>query len=305
MLRLVTSRADLKELIAMNKYLNKGRRVSAAAAVASVLGTLLMAPTALAESATSPNGSVSVSVAPPVIAGATSTYTLNFTNTTAETLSGIVASGNLPSGMTLKNINGCARLGGNQSLGFLCTMPNLAPGASEAATFGLVASGIGTYDVPFTVSGSEPAPGTNGALQIFGDSVALPVNVQPGPTDIQVTGSSNAGSPTVGSTFNYTFQVKNNGPLPAFDVTLDDPLPASILLGGPITIDNGSCSDIVLANSVQCTISSLAVGQQSNISFAAKPTVAGVFGNTATVAMRAATDTHPANNSVTVTVQPK
>jgi hypothetical protein len=44
---------------------------------------------------------------------------LTFTITTSEPLTGITASGNLPSGMTLKNINGCARLGGYQSLGFL------------------------------------------------------------------------------------------------------------------------------------------------------------------------------------------
>lgn len=53
------------------------------------------------------------------------------------------------------------------------------------------------------------------------------MNVQPGPTDVQVTGSSNNGSPPVGSTFNYTFQVKNNGPIPAGGVTSDDALPAS------------------------------------------------------------------------------
>ena len=43
---------------------------------------------------------------------------------------------------------------------------------------------------------------------------------QPGPTDIQVTGSSSNGSPQVGSSFSYTFQVKNNGPLPAADVVI-------------------------------------------------------------------------------------
>jgi uncharacterized repeat protein (TIGR01451 family) len=206
--------------------------------------------------------------------------------------------------MTLKNINGCARLGGNQSLGFLCTMPNLAPGASETATFGLVASGIGTYDVPFTVSASEPVPGSPGTLQIVGDSVTLPVSVQPGPTDIQLTGSASNGGPAVGSTFNYTFQVKNNGPLPAFGVTFDDPLPPLIPLGSTLTISDGSCTANVLANSVHCDIGSLGVGQQSVISFSATATVAGVIANQGSVAM-SGTDTHPANDSAVVFVQPK
>jgi uncharacterized repeat protein (TIGR01451 family) len=217
-------------------------------------------------------------------------------------MTGITASGNLPSGMTLKGINGCARLGGNQSLGFLCTMPNLAPGASEQATFSLLASGTGTYDVPFTVSGA--IPGANFSLQITGDSVTLPVSVQPGPTDIQVTGSSNNGSPPVGSPFNYTFQVKNNGPLPAFGVTFDDPLPASMLLGTSVTVDNGTCAANAVSNTVHCDIGDLGVGQQSDISFAATPTAIATATNTASIAMLG-TDTHPANNSVGVTVQPK
>jgi uncharacterized repeat protein (TIGR01451 family) len=266
---------------------------------------LIAVPAALAESVTSPTGMVTMSVPPPVVAGAPSTYTLTFRNTTAETETGIVASGNLPNGMSLKNINGCARLGGNQSLGFLCTLPNLAPGASETATFSLLASTTGTYDIPVTVAAAEPAldnlPGT---LQIVGDSATLTVDVQPGPTDIQVSGSSNNGSPPVGSTFNYAFQVKNDGPLPAFGVTFDDPLPPSLVLGSSLTIDNGTCTTNALSNSVHCDIGNLGVGQQSDISFSATPTVAGLFGNTATVAMIAG-DTHPANNSVTVTVQPK
>jgi uncharacterized repeat protein (TIGR01451 family) len=130
------------------------------------------------------------------------------------------------------------------------------------------------------------------------------VNVQPGPTDLQITGSSNNGSPPVGGTFNYTYQVKNNGPLPAFGVTFDDPLPLSILLGSSLTVDNGTCTTSVVSNSVHCDIGSLGAGQQSDISFSATPTVAGAFGNTATVGMTG-DDIHPTNNSVTVTVQPK
>jgi uncharacterized repeat protein (TIGR01451 family) len=266
--------------------------------------SLALAPAALAESATSPTGSVAVSVPPPVVAGLPSTYILTFTNTTAEPMSGIVASGNLPSGMTLRNINGCARLGGNQSLGFLCTMPNLAAGASETATFSLVASTVGTYDIPFSVSGTVPVPGEPGTLQLVGDSVTLSVNAQPGPTDVQVTGSSNNGGPPVGSVFTYTFQVKNNGPLPAFGVTFDDPLPATIALTGNVTTNDGACTASATSDSIHCDIGSLAVGQQATISFSATPTAAGAVANKATIAM-IAPDTQPANNSVTVTVQPK
>jgi uncharacterized repeat protein (TIGR01451 family) len=119
-----------------------------------------------------------------------------------------------------------------------------------------------------------------------------------------VAGSFNNGSPPLGSTFNYTFQVKNNGPLPAGGVTFDDTLPASIRLVGNPTIDIGACVANTVSNSVHCDIGNLGVGQQSTITLSATPTAAGVLANTATVAMTGP-DGHPANNNVTVTVQPK
>jgi uncharacterized repeat protein (TIGR01451 family) len=229
---------------------------------------------------------------------------MTLTNTTSSAMSGIVANGDMPSGMSVQRINGCARLGGNQSASFLCTMPNLAPGASESATVSILASSTGTFTIPFSVSGGVAVPGSPGALQIFGETAELSVNVQPGATDLQVTGSASNGAPPVGSAFTYAFQVKNNGPLPATGVTFDDSLPSAILLGANLTTDRGTCTASVLSNSVHCDIGSLGVGQQADISFSASPTAAGAFGNTASVAMDGA-DIHPANNSVTVTVQPK
>jgi large repetitive protein len=284
------------------------RRAAAIAVLATALGlpaSLMLASPAFAESVTSPTGMVAMSVPPPVVAGVASTYTMTVTNTTPVAFAGpvgIVAVGEMPSGITIKSIKGCTNLGGNESTSFNCSMPNLAPGASETATFSLLASAPGDYQIPFGATGLQPIGG--GEFQSVGDSATLAVTAQPGPTDIQVTGSSNNGSPPVGSTFNYTFQVKNNGPLPAAGVTFDDPLPAAIALGSTLTVDNGTCAVDAAANSVHCDIGSLNVGQQSDITFSATPTAAGSFGNTATVAMTG-TDTQPANNSVTVTVQPR
>jgi uncharacterized repeat protein (TIGR01451 family) len=247
---------------------------------------------------------IAVTVPPPVIAGLASIYTITVTNTTSSPMSNIALISEMPTGLTVKNISGCARIGGNQSLSVLCTMPNLAPGASETATVSLLASTTSTFAIPFTADGGIPVPGVPGALQSIDEAVTLSVQVQPGPTDIQVTGSANNGSPPVGSSFNYTFQVKNNGPLPASGVTFDDPLPTAISVGNSVTIDDGTCTPNTVADSLHCDIGSLAVGQQSDITVAATPTAAGVIGNTARVAMAGA-DLHAANNNVTVVVQPK
>jgi len=286
-----------------------GRRATAVAVLATALGlsglSLMLAPAALAESVTSPTGMVAVSVPPPIVAGVASTYTMTVTNTTSSPFAGpegVVAAGEMPPGITIQSIKGCTNLGGNQSTSFLCSMPNLAPGASETATFSLLASAVGDYQIEFGASALIPLGG--GVFQSVGDQATLAVSAQPGPTDLQVTGSSNNGSPPVGSTFTYTFQVKNNGPLPGAGVTFDDPLPAAIALGSTLTVDNGSCTADTVSNSVHCDIGNLAVGQQSDITFSASPTAAGTFGNTARVAMTGS-DPHPANNNVTVTVQPK
>jgi len=98
--------------------------------------------------------------------------------------------------------------------------------------------------------------------------------------------------------------VKNNGPQPASGVTFDDTLPAGIQLGGTVTIDNGTCTGDPAGNSVHCTIGDLAVGRQSDISFTATATATGTFADTGTVTM-SGTDTRLANNSFTVTVQPR
>jgi uncharacterized repeat protein (TIGR01451 family) len=287
------------------------RRAAAIAVLATALGlpaSLMLASPAFAESVTSPTGMVAVSVSPPVVAGVGSTYTMTVTNTTSSPFqgpAGVVALGQMPAGITIQHITGCTNLfGGNQSTSFNCSMPNLAPGASETATFSLLASAAGDYQIAFGAAAAVADPNGSGGFLSVGDQATLAVTARPGPTDLQVTGSSNNGSPSVGSTFNYTFQVKTNGPLPAAGVTFDDPLPAAIALGSTLIIDNGTCAADAASNSVHCDIGNLGVGQQSTITFSATPTAAGSFGNTATVAMTG-TDTHPANNSVTVTVQPK
>jgi len=288
----------------MSNSWRSGRGLGIAAACGLLVAfSLGAAPSASAESTTSPTGLVAVSV-PPVQAGVAATYTMTVTNTTSAPLQGIVASGSMPAGVTIKGIAGCARLGGNQSTAFLCSLPDLAPGASVAATFSLLASAAGAYDLVFSASGRQPVPGYPGEFTAVGDSATLSVNVQPGPTDLQVTGSSNNGSPNVGSTFTYTFQVKDNGPLPAAGVIFDDALPVAITLGTAVTTSTGTCTPNAATNSVHCDIGALNVGQQATIAISASATATGSFADTATVAA-AGTDTHPANNSVTVTVQPR
>lgn len=283
-------------------------RVTALTVVAAAMGlaaTALTSAPALADTVTSPTGMVTLSGPSNAVTGVASTYTMTVTNTTARAFDGplgVVASGSVPAGLTIARIAGCANVGGNHSTSFLCTMPNLPAGGSESATFTIAASAPGSYQLTFGASASQSDPGTGGN-QTFGDSAALDVTAQPGATDIQVTGSSNNGSPQVNGTFNYTFQVKDNGPLAAAGVTFDNQLPSGITVVGTGT-DNGSCVADPATNSVHCDIGSLAVGAQSDITITATPGATGVLVDSASIAMSGA-DTRPANNSVSVTVQPR
>ena len=126
------------------------------------------------------------------------------------------------------------------------------------------------------------------------------VAIAPAPTDIQVTGAASTGSPTVGSTYSCTFQVKDNGPWPAPGVSFSDTLPSVVSLVG-VNPTAGTCN--VSGATVSCSIGDLPVGGQANVTISVQaPATPQTFTDSASVAM-ADIDSQPANNTVGVTVQ--
>jgi uncharacterized repeat protein (TIGR01451 family) len=245
--------------------------------------------------------SVTVSTPGPVLAGVTENYTITVTNTGTTPLPSVDTLVDLPDGLTLKSVSAnCARnpLGGNSQLVARCSFGNLAPGAGGTAVVGLLAPTPGTDTLD--VTGIYQIPLSSG-FEIFATPLTLNVPVSPGPTDVQVTGSSNNGSPPVGQPFQYSFQVKDNGPQVADGVIFDDTLPASMQLVG-VSASVGSCSNV--GNAIHCDVGTLATGQQSNIVITAIPTAVGSVTDAATIGMTGL-DTHPANDTVGVTVQPR
>jgi uncharacterized repeat protein (TIGR01451 family) len=274
-------------------------------AAAGLAVAALVTPTAAfaGVSATSPSGMVAIATPGPVPTGVAVPYTLTVTNVGSQAASEEQAGVQLPAGMTLNHLDASCQRSNNPTLpgtGFDCGWLGVAPGQSVSATFTATASGPNTYvdqvNAALDVGGIPPT-------SVSRDSVSYSIPVSPGPTDIQVTGSSNNGSPAVGSAFAYTFQVKDNGPQAAYGVTFDDPLPASIV---PVSVssDNGSCTLNATSNIVHCDIGVLGVGGQSNIVLTAVARATGTATNTASIAMQGA-DTKLANNSVGVTVSPR
>jgi uncharacterized repeat protein (TIGR01451 family) len=280
------------------------RALGAFAAAGLAVTALAAAPAASADvSATSRSGMVAITTAGPLVTGVATTYTLTVTNVGSQSASEEQAGVQLPAGMTLNHLDASCQRSNDPTLpgtAFNCGWLGVAPGQSVSATFTATASGPNAYvdqvNAALDFGGIPPTA-------VSRDSVNYSIPVSPGPTDIQVTGSSNNGSPTVGSTFAYTFQVEDNGPQAAYGVTFDDPLPASTT---PLSVssDNGNCTLSASTNSVHCDVGLLGVGAQSNIVISAAARSGGTVTNTASIAMQGP-DTKPANNTVAVTISPR
>ena len=138
-------------------------------------------------------------------------------------------------------------------------------------------------------------------------STALAAGTTTG-ADIQVSGSSNLGSPVQGQPYTYTYQVKNSGPQDAPSVTFTDDLTAGTVayaqvLGGTFTTQCTHIGDGTGGTLISCAFP-LAKGGQVNISESVNaPTTIGTFANTGTATPTNLTDPNPANNSATVSVK--
>jgi uncharacterized repeat protein (TIGR01451 family) len=124
--------------------------------------------------------------------------------------------------------------------------------------------------------------------------------------DLQVSGSSDNGSPVSGQPNSYTFLVRNSGPAAATGATFADDLPAGVQLS--VATVNGfaapcsSAPEAAGGTAVSCSLGSLAKGGQTTVRVAvAAPPTTGALANTGRVASAVA-DPKPADNAVTVTV---
>jgi uncharacterized repeat protein (TIGR01451 family) len=286
----------------------RSRRALGILGAAAAAGALALAAAtgALGDiSATSSADGLTVTMATPgpVLSGVAANYTISVANTSTAAIPNVSAEFQLPTGVSLKAVpaNCVKALFGGNAGPASCSFGTLAPGAVATVTVSILAATPGSFTIGGAALAKVPIDG--GGFQILSAGIELTVPVAPGPTDIQVTGSSNNGSPPVGSSFSYTFQVKDNGSQGASGVTFDDALPATIALAG-VSTNLGACTAGAGTNSVHCDLGDLAVGQQATIVITAVPTATGAVTNTATIGM-IGPDTQPSNNSVAVTVQPR
>jgi uncharacterized repeat protein (TIGR01451 family) len=261
--------------------------------------------------------------------GVNNTYTWIVTNSSGTTLTGVIlgshwgdriqgsggATGTGPVGPTLVSIApGC----GGQSpdefpagvarFGIWCTPitgVTLQPGQSVSGSVTLRPLAGGAPD--YTVYTGYNNPAGKQVILVPGTFITNKNPVAPAATDIQITGAASTGSPAVGSTFTYTYQIKDAGPWgTGGGLTFVDTLPASLTYVGAAL--GNLCS--VVGQTVSCRINDLDTGGtfgQATITLTviASSTPQQIVNTASVHTVSPQDDSNPTNNGVTVTVTTK
>ncbi|HXB75566.1 MAG TPA: DUF11 domain-containing protein [Candidatus Acidoferrales bacterium] len=295
------------------------------------------APTVL-QTSTSPDGLLTLvlsSTNPSDAVGVNNTYTWTAINNSATvTLTGVILGSHWgdycpacvsPVGPTLISMApGCSGQGADEippdaHFGVWCTPltgATLPPGQSVSGSVTLRPGSGGPPDYGVYSAYNDPK---TGAQHLAIPRITQASVVAPAATDIQITGAASNGAPPAGSTFTYTYQVKNAGPWGTYGgIIFVDTLPASltyvdsfVTVFSPFTLQPVEvqwCNAV--GQTVACPLVDLqnggATGQVTVTLTVTASSVAQQIVNTASVhTVLPQTDSNPANNSVTVSVTTK
>ncbi|HEY2363594.1 MAG TPA: fibronectin type III domain-containing protein [Candidatus Angelobacter sp.] len=242
-----------------------------------------------------------------VNSGANVTYTITVNNATTARVPAVSLSDTWPTtGATFVSVTPsqgtCASAAGSIS----CNLGSIAGSGSATVTLVLQL----TTQTTNTATGSmkdgagnplvDPTPADDTAAATT--SISAPTTT----TDIQVTGSAQNGGPAVGTADTYTWQIKNNQKTAANAVVFTTNLPPSLQFASAST-SLGTCSTPAPGaggGTVTCNASALNGGSAMTVTVNVIATQAGSIADTG-VASFTGTDTNPANNSFTVTINPK
>jgi uncharacterized repeat protein (TIGR01451 family) len=230
----------------------------------------------------------------------------------------VVASNNGPAAAANDSVSIPLPAGTNfQSLtppaGWACVTPAVGSGGTITCTIASLAIGGTATFSPVVQVNPTTAAGTTltATANITTTSTdSIPSNNSASTTNLVVARTSadvgivKTDSPDPvgeGQLITYRLTVTNNGPARATNVTVNDPLPATVgLVSANPSI--GSCSNNLptTPTTINCVLGSLAVGNSQFVDVIVQANVTGTVTNTATVT-RTEVDSVPANDSSTAT----
>lgn len=238
--------------------------------------------------------------------GASAVYLITVTNPGPTAAAQVVVTDNLPPiGATVQSA--AASQGTCQVTGttVTCNLGSMASGTSASITLSetLFAQGANQASAQIEdASGNllaDPTPADNSA------SVTTTIAGPTSTTDIQVTGSAQNGGPNAGLADTFTWQIKNGNNQVANAVVFATALPAGLPFAS-VSSPQGTCSGPAPGSggTIQCSASSLAVGQTMVVTVNFTAATVGTFSVSGRATFNG-TDTNTANNAFSVTIQVK
>ncbi|HEY2363593.1 MAG TPA: fibronectin type III domain-containing protein [Candidatus Angelobacter sp.] len=271
-----------------------------------------------AESAPSNAVTPSISPTPPdasitdigpasVNSGANATYTLKVSNSTNGTIPDALVSDTWPTtgGAALVSVTPsqgtCTSAAGNIS----CNLGAIAGSGSATVTLVLQLTAQTTNTATVSMKDAAGNPITDPTPADDTASATTSITAPQTTTDVQVTGSSANGGPAVGSADTFTWQIKNSGAQDANALSFTITMPPGETFASAST-SVGSCIGPAAGTSgtITCTAPSLAAAATMIVTENVTVTQAGSLANTGTASF-SGTDTNPANNGFTVTLNAK
>lgn len=215
----------------------------------------------------------------------------------------------LPSNATFSSFTTTAGACSAQA-GTLSCLMNLASGASATVTVTVVA---GTTNVTNTATiAAEDLAGNPLTDTVPGNNTASSTTlIAPPPppvtTDIQVVGAAQNGGPNAGTIDTFTWQIKDNqGAINAPNVVFTNTLPADLQFAS-VSSSLGTCVGPApgsAGGTINCSLSTLPGGQTMVVTVNAVVTDVATISTTGSATFQG-TDSNPANNAFTVTIQSK
>ncbi|MFN8525950.1 MAG: hypothetical protein U0821_22850 [Chloroflexota bacterium] len=210
--------------------------------------------------------------------GGAVSYTLLVRNDGSETATNVVVRDQIPAGLSF--VGATPTGGGGGSCAFAsgivtCTFPSLASAGTLAVVVDTTATAAGTIANSATVGAAEQDPNNSNNGASAGITVTSSADLR-----ISKTKTSPPDPLAVGQTVTYSLVVTNDGPAPATNVLVTDPLPANFRLTSATPTGGGTCTGTTV---VRCSFASLSNGASVTITIVGTIVSGGTLVNVATV----------------------
>jgi len=242
-----------------------------------------------------------------VNSGANAVYTIKVNNSATSSIPDAILSDTWPTtgGATFVSVTPsqgtCSSAAGNIS----CNLGAIAGSGSATVTLTLSLTAQTTNTATVSMKNAAGATITDPTPADDTASATTTITAPQTTTDVQVTGSAANGGPAVGSADTLTWQIHNAGNQAANALSFTITMSAGTTLAS-VNTSVGTCTGPALGTSgtITCTAPSLAAAATMIVTENVNVVQAGSLATTGTASF-SGTDTNPANNSFTVTLNAK